>query len=143
MNTLRIRVYWEDTDGGGVVYHANYLKFAERARTETLRKAGIEQTTLMKELGIGFVARQCEVEFLKPARLDDLLTIETRLIDSGAASLTFAQTIFRGNERLVELKVKIGVINASFKPTRLPATVRAALIKSCGSASDAQDCSRK
>jgi acyl-CoA thioester hydrolase len=122
-----LRVYYEDTDAGGVVYYANYLKFAERARTEALRAAGIGQENLLREQGIAFVVRSCNAEFLKPARLDDLLTIETRLHDIGNASLTMQQRVMRESVPLVDLTVKIGVVSAEMRPTRLPPALREAL----------------
>ncbi len=121
---FEVRVYYEDTDSGGVVYYANYLKFAERARTECLRTNGIEQRELAEKEGIAFVVRSVEAEFLRPARLDDRLTIETRLVDSGPASLRLQQEIRRGKEILVTLNVRLGVVDAKFKPARLPADLR-------------------
>lgn len=122
-----LRVYYEDTDAGGVVYYANYLNFAERARTEMLRAAGHEHSALLETDGILFVVRHCNIGFLRPARLDDRLTIETRLHDSGGASLTLQQTVMRGEERLVELLVRLGVVNAQFRPARLPPHVMQSL----------------
>lgn len=126
-SSFEIRVYWEDTDAGGVVYYANYLKFAERARTEALRNVGIVQAELLHDHGIAFVVRHAGIEFLKPARLDDLLTIETDLTDIGSASLTLRQTVRRGHERLAEVAVKLGTIDARFRPCRMPAPVRDAV----------------
>lgn len=126
-HTLPIRVYYEDTDAGGVVYYANYLKFAERARTEALRLAGIDQSELIKTHQIAFVVRHCEIEFLKPARLDDLLTIETILHDIGKVSIEMRQTVRRGDETLASLAVKLAVIDADFKISRLPDVVLQAL----------------
>ncbi len=121
------RVYYEDTDAGGVVYYANYLKFAERARTEALRSFGIQQSALLKEHGIAFVVRRVEAEFLKPARLDDRLTIATRLEDSRRVSLRMQQHILRGEEVLFVSAVKLGVVGRDFSPAPLPSHVRAAL----------------
>src|ERR1700691_3336819 len=95
-HTFPIRVYYEDTDAASIVYYANYLKFAERARTEALRLSGIDQSDLMREQKIGFVVRKCTCNFLKPAMLDDLLTIETRLDDINKVSMQMRQTIRRG-----------------------------------------------
>ena len=128
-HTLPVRVYWEDTDAGGIVYYANYLKFAERARTEALRLAGFEQSELVKDEGIAFVVRKCTAEFLKPAMLDDLLTIETRLIDISKVSMTMHQTIRRGSETLVTLDVKLAVVGANGKLGRLPDSMRKAMLK--------------
>jgi len=122
-----IRVYYEDTDAGGVVYYANYLKFSERARTEALREIGIEQQALMSEHDIAFVVRRCEVDFLKSAQLDDLLTIETTLVKLTRVSITMNQTIKRGHETLVKLNVKIAVVSSKKSLAKLPEFVHKAL----------------
>lgn len=124
MNKFPTRVYYEDTDSGSVVYYANYLKFAERARTEWLRELGFEQSRLWEEEKIAFVVRRCEVDFLRPARLDDLLTITTQVEDIAGASLSMRQTISRGEEQLVTLAVRLGIVGQDFRPTRLPRAVR-------------------
>lgn len=123
-----LRVYYEDTDAGGVVYYANYLKFAERARTEALRGAGIDQSALLSESGIAFVVRRASAEFLRPARLDDLLTIDTKIRDIGKVSITMHQTLRRDAEILTEIAVKIGVVGRDFRPARLPEAVREKLL---------------
>jgi acyl-CoA thioester hydrolase len=82
-----IRVYYEDTDAGGVVYYANYLRFAERARTEFMREAGADHAGMLRDTGLSFFVRRCEVDYLKPARLDDFLQVETQIINVGGASL--------------------------------------------------------
>lgn len=105
-----LRVYYEDTDAGGIVYYANYLKFAERARTEILRKLGIGQAELMKKHGIGFVVRHASIDFIRPAMLDDRLKIESEVQDITKASLTMRQVIKKGAEKLVELDVRIAVV---------------------------------
>lgn len=128
-HTFPVRVYYEDTDAGGVVYHSNYLNFAERARTEALRLAGFEQSDLMRDEKIAFVMRKCTCEFLKPARLDDLLTIETHLNDINKVSMNMRQAIRRGSETLVEIEVKLAVVAGSGKLARLPESVRKALLK--------------
>jgi acyl-CoA thioester hydrolase len=89
------RVYWEDTDAGGVVYYANYLKFMERARTEWLRGLGFSQTEMQESLGGVFVVRHCELDYLHSARLDDYLEVQTTLIDQSATTLTMLQTVHR------------------------------------------------
>ena len=128
-HTFPIRVYWEDTDAGDGVYYANYLNFAERARTEVLRLAGFDQSKLTREQKIWFVVRRCNCEFLKPAMLDDLLTVETRLADINKVSMTMNQTVRRGNETLVTLEVKLAVVSGNGKLTRLPDTVHKAMLK--------------
>jgi acyl-CoA thioester hydrolase len=119
-----IRVYYEDTDAAGIVYYANYLKFAERARTELLRSVGLDQSDLLREQKIGFVVRHCTVDFLKPARLDNLLTIETILHDISRVSISMKQNIKLGDEILVKIEVKLAVVGERLKPTRLPEFVR-------------------
>lgn len=129
MPTFPIRVYYEDTDFGGRVYYANYLKFAERARTEVLRSCDIEQSALMREHGIGFVVRKCTVDYFKPAAFDDLLTIHTELHDISRASIVMQQTVMRGDEKLVMLLVKLAVINQEGRVARMPEFVLDALNK--------------
>ncbi len=114
------RVYYEDTDAGGVVYYANYLKYAERARTEMLRDKGIIQTELAETEGLYFVVRHAELDIQKPARLDDLLTVSTIIEDKKGASVTMLQHIFKEEMLLARIKVKIACITKSFKPARLP-----------------------
>jgi acyl-CoA thioester hydrolase len=128
-HSFPIRVYYEDTDAGGIVYYANYLKFAERARTEALRLTGIEQSDLLKEEKIAFAVRRCEIDFLKPAKLDDLLTIDTRLNDISKVSITMQQTIRRGDETLATLSVKLAVVGEGMKLAKLPEHVRKAMLK--------------
>ena len=127
-HSFPIRVYYEDTDAAGIVYYANYLKFAERARTEALRVAGIDQSDMLREHKIGFVVRTCACEFLKPAMLDDLLTIETRLLDISKVSIELQQTVRRGKETLVTIEVKLVVVGA-LKLTKIPEFVREAMLE--------------
>ena len=127
--SFQVRVYYEDTDAAGIVYHANYLKFAERARTEALRLGGTIQSDLLRDQKIGFVVRRCEINFLKPARLDDLLTIDTILHDISRVSISMKQTVRRGEKILVKLDVKLAVVGAGMKPVKLPELVRDAMIK--------------
>jgi len=120
-----IRVYYEDTDAGGIVYHSCYLNFAERARTEMVRELGISQQILLQE-GTAFAVRRALVDFLRPARLDDLLTVETELRAIGGASLDLDQIIRRNDDgtELVRIEVRLGYITLSGRPTRLPAAMR-------------------
>jgi acyl-CoA thioester hydrolase len=106
-----IRVYYEDTDAGGVVYHANYLCFCERARTESLRAQGIDQGALRAEHGIVFVVSRIEADFLKPAELDDMLQVITTVISMGAATVRFKQRVMRAHECLFEASVTIACVN--------------------------------
>jgi acyl-CoA thioester hydrolase len=121
------RVYYEDTDAAGIVYYANYLKFAERARTELLRLLGFEQERLRREAGFAFAVRRCVAEYLMPARLDDELTVTSRLAGLGGATLEVEQRIRRGDADLVRLDVTLACVAASGRPVRLPPPLRAAL----------------
>jgi len=122
-----VRIYYEDTDAGGVVYYANYLKFAERARTEMLRHVNIENSVLQDRHGLAFVVRHIEAEYLAPARLDDLLDVHLTLTKVGGASLDGVQTIRRGDEDLVRIKIRLGCMKLDGGAGRLPADVRAIL----------------
>lgn len=119
-----IRVYWEDTDGGGVVYHAGYLRFLERARSEWLRARGIGQQALRAEQDLVFAVRSVAIEFLAPARLDDELEASVRLVERARASLRFAQRLWRPCDgvTLVEAQVRVACLTASgFRPRGIPA----------------------
>lgn len=125
--SLPIRVYWEDTDAGGVVYHASYLRFMERARTEGLRTLGLSQQVLQEQADRVFVVRDMQIDFRAPARLDDLLEVRSSLLRPGRASLVFAQEIVRpGDGRvLVQARVRVAcLVASSFRPCALPALVR-------------------
>lgn len=120
-----VRVYYEDTDAGGVVYYANYLKFMERARTEWVRSLGFEQDALMREPGIVFAVRACTLEFLKPARFNDGLEVTVRLAQTGRASLVVVQGIFRGPEALCTGTVRLACLEARrFSPAPIPTVIR-------------------
>jgi acyl-CoA thioester hydrolase len=123
-----VRVYYEDTDAAGLVYYANYLKFAERARTEMLRRLGIGQERLRAESGLIFVVRRSTADFLRPARLDDDLVIATRLAGLGAATLELDQEVRRGETALVRLGFQIAAVGPGGRPQRLPPPLRAALL---------------
>jgi acyl-CoA thioester hydrolase len=122
-----VRVYYEDTDSGGVVYYANYLRFMERARTEWMRSLGFEQDRLIREEGIVFAVRTANVEFLRPARFNDLLTVMTKLQRRGRASLTFAHSIGRQTDESRPCctgEVKVACVNANtFRPQSIPETL--------------------
>ena len=124
--TWPVRVYYEDTDVAGVVYYANYLKFMERARTEWLRSIGVDQTRLLEE-GLLFVILSTNVNFLKPARFNDMLTVTCEVIDHTRTSFSFTQEIFRAEgdrELLVEGQARAACLDASsFRPRRLPSTI--------------------
>ncbi len=120
-----LRVYYEDTDAIGIVYYANYLKFAERARTEMIRLLGF--ATISSDNEVVFAVRRCEVDYLSPARLDDELDVVTGLIGIGGASIELEQTVWRGRKRLVRLVVRLAMVSPSGRPMRLPGDFRAAL----------------
>lgn len=125
-----VRVYYEDTDAGGIVYHANYLRFAERARTEYLRSVGADHTSLMAEEGIAFAVRQCSVDFLRPARLDDALEVHTRFVEVRGASLSAEQVVRRETDEIARLVLRLACIDATGRPRRLPRTLRNAFAES-------------
>ena len=119
-----VRVYWEDTDAGGVVFYANYLKFFERARTEWLRDLGQSQQALREQTGAIFIVSHTQVRHLAPARLDDELHITVALTDCGRASMTFAQQAWCGSRLLAEGTIRVGCVDASsWRPRRIPALV--------------------
>ncbi|HET8726936.1 MAG TPA: tol-pal system-associated acyl-CoA thioesterase [Alphaproteobacteria bacterium] len=121
-----VRVYWEDTDASGIVYHASYLRFAERARTEMLRLLGIGQAALMDGSGVAFAVRRCAIEYLAPARLDDALDVVSRVVELRGASLGMAQRVERDGKALAELDLRLACIDRQGRATRVPAAVRAA-----------------
>jgi acyl-CoA thioester hydrolase len=120
-------VYYEDTDAAGMVYHANYLKFAERGRSEMLRSLGFPHRKLGKEEGVGFAVRRCVIEYLAPARLEDALIVDTTLTGVGAATLQVRQRISRGSELLADLDILVACIGRDGRPRRLPSALRTAL----------------
>ena len=125
--SIGLRVYYEDTDAAGIVYHANYLKFAERGRTEMLRSLGFGHRRLRDETGVGFAVRRCTVEFLVPARLEDALTVDTTLEAVGGATLSMRQRIRRGDELLADLDILVACIGRDGRPRRVPSALRAAI----------------
>lgn len=126
---LVIRIYYEDTDFSGVVYHASYLRFLERGRTETLRAHGIDQAALFGDGGAGalaFAVRHMAIDWLRPARMDDMITVETRIGAIKGASLSLHQRILRGDAILMTAEVLVALV-ADGKPVRMPAALRAKL----------------
>lgn len=126
--TYNVRVYYDSTDAGGVVYHSKYLDFCERARTEFLRSKNIIQSKLFEEAGIGFVVKNASLEFKKPAKLDDLLKIETKVLENSGVIIKMLQEIYLisregqnvDNELLFQMNVNLVCINKNFRPTRIP-----------------------
>lgn len=115
-----VRIYYEDTDSSGLVYHANYLRFAERARTEMLRDFGFDHPRLLAEAGIAFVVRHLAADFRAPARLDDRVRVETRVAGQRGASLDLEQVIVGNGIDLVRIKLKLACINSDGRATRVP-----------------------
>jgi acyl-CoA thioester hydrolase len=123
--SLPVRVYFHDTDAGGVVYHASYLNFMERARTEWLRTHGYSNVGLMKEFGLVFVVRSLKLDYLKPALLDDLLDVTVQIKDIGRSRISLLQTVRRGAEVLTEAEVHLVCVSLeSFKPVSVPEVLR-------------------
>ena len=119
--SIPVRVYYEDTDAGGVVYYANYLKFFERCRTEWMRSAGHDQRQLALDAGIGFVARKANCEYLRPAHLDDLLTVGLEVEKLTRVRVIFRQHVRRGDDELVTGTVEIACVDmATMKPAPIP-----------------------
>ena len=120
-----VRVYYEDTDAGGIVYYANYLKFFERARSEWLRTHNLEQQHLAHTARLFFVVRRVTTDYLQPARLDDALTVSVTVEKMGRVAVEFFQQIHRGQELLVECRTKVGCVSAdSLKPIAIPEPIR-------------------
>jgi acyl-CoA thioester hydrolase len=123
-----VRVYYEDTDAGGIVYHSAYLRFAERGRTEWLRDLGFDHTGLRAETGAGFAVARAEIDYLKPARLDDLLEVETRIVKAGGASTRIEQDVLRNGEAIVRMALRLAFMGADGKPHRMPEELRDLLV---------------
>ncbi len=124
---IPIRVYYEDTDFSGVVYHASYLRFMERGRTELIRDLGVDQSALFDgDVALAFAVRAMRIEFLKPAVMDDLLTVETIPVEMKGASMTVRQRVLRGDKALVEADVKVVCVGGG-RARRIPDALRAKL----------------
>lgn len=124
-----VRVYYEDTDAGGVVYHSNYLNFMERARTEWLRALGFEQPQVKADLGVIIVVHSMQVEFKSPAYFNDMLDIHCKLTKLGRGSIEMEQKIMREHHLLIKAQVKLAFVNAeTFRPLGIPADIKAAML---------------
>lgn len=120
-----VRIYYENTDAGGVVYHSEYLKFFERARTEWLRSLGFEQPELRSQDGVIFVVRSMQIDYVQPARFNELLEVSSKLVELGRSRFVFDQALLRGHEILNRARVEVVcVADAHFKPTALPSMIR-------------------
>ncbi|WP_103172260.1 tol-pal system-associated acyl-CoA thioesterase [Paracoccus sp. SY] len=120
MHSLAVRVYYEDTDLAGIVYYANYLKFIERGRSEWLRALGVDQLRLKTDSGHVFAVRRIEADYLRPARFDDLLAVETTLDQMTAARIVVSQTVRREGDPLFTARVTLACLDAQGRPVRLP-----------------------
>ena len=120
-----VRVYYEDTDAGGVVYYANYLRFLERARTEWLRTLGFEQPEMADTHGVLFVVRAVQIDFLRPSRFNDSLQVTVEVVNVGGSRIRFLQRVLRGNEEIVRAEVDVVCVSTgTFRPARVPRAMR-------------------
>ena len=125
LNNFSYRIYYEDTDAGGVVYYANYLKFFERARTDFLRALGINQSELLLKENKCFVVRKCEIEYVAPAKLDDLIEVSVEVEEITAATIIMNQKIICNDKVLTKLRVEITCVNSNnFKPSRISEEIK-------------------
>lgn len=128
MFSLPLRIYWEDTDAGGVVYHAQYVAFCERARSEWMRHRGFGQVGVRERFGVVFAVRAMQMDFRAPARLDDAVTVTARLAECRGASAVFAQDVRRDGEALVTARVRVASLDAAtFRPRAIPDALLALL----------------
>jgi acyl-CoA thioester hydrolase len=123
------RVYYADTDAAGIVYYANYLKFAERARTEMMRAASVSHSALSAERGIAFIVRRCAIDYRVPATLDDVIEVRTTINKLGGASIDVAQHVLRDGETLVTIDLRLGCVDRKGRAVRLPEPLRHALAR--------------
>ena len=124
MRNYFCKVYYEDTDAGGIVYYANYLKYIERARTESLGTMGLFQNRIKDQLNLIFVVRNIFAEYIKPAKLDDVLEVTTNFIKLGMVRIVVEQEIFLNKTKIFDAKVKLGIIDLNGKPKKLPSPLR-------------------
>ncbi len=122
MSNFQLRVFYEDTDFSGYVYHANYLKYCERARSGYLRDVGVDQNAMFAE-GLAFVVRKMDCEFIRPAKFDDVLDVETRLTEVSGARFELAQLVKRGEAVLFSATVTVAIIGKNGRPQRIPAAL--------------------
>lgn len=131
VHVLPLRVYYEDTDAAGIVYYANYLKFAERGRSELMRELGIESKNLIADHGVQLVVRNCRIDYFKPASLDDLVEVHTRVMKVGGASMEGDQRVVRDGEELVRINILIACYGTNGKTARMPDELRSKLKEIC------------
>lgn len=123
-HVFRLRVYYEDTDFGGIVYYANYLKYIERARSEWVRGKGVDQRRMKEQTGVIFAVRRVEADYLAPAHFDDELEVRTEFVDFGSARAILRQEVWRGDSKLFVARVTLVAIGDGGWPTRIPAMLR-------------------
>ena len=129
IHKMTFHIYYQDTDAGGIVYHSNYLDYAERARSELLFDMGLSNTILVEQ-GVAFVLRRVEIDYRKPARLDDLITVETVVVDMKNASMDMEQTFLRGEETLVVVRLQLAFVNPqTLRPIRIPEQIKTLFLK--------------
>ena len=126
-HSIPIRIYYEDTDAGGVVYHASYIRFAERGRTEFLRHVGFENTQIYKDFGVLFVVRHLDADYLSPAFLDDYLTLTTEITSMKNTSFIMSHRLENDEKSIFEMKVVIACIGEDKRPVKIPEVLRNAL----------------
>jgi acyl-CoA thioester hydrolase len=122
-----LRVFYEDTDAAGIVYYANYLRFVERARTEMMRLLGYEHSALRESTGVNWTVRHCAIDYKRPARLDDLLVVDSTILSLGGASLDIEQIVRKADEVLVTAMLKLACMRSDGRPARLPGGLRESL----------------
>ena len=123
-HTIPVRVYYEDTDAGGIVYHASYLRYGERGRTETLRAAGYDHPRIMAEFNLSLIVRHIEIDYRASGKLDDLIQVQTSVTTIGNTSLTMIQTFRRGDTVLADMKVIIVAVSPAGRAVRIPTELR-------------------
>lgn len=129
IHKMTFHIYYQDTDAGGIVYHSNYLNYAERARSELLFDMGLSNTALIQQ-NIAFVLRRVEIDYRRPARLDDLITVETVVVDMKNASMEMEQTFYRGDETLVVIRLQLAFVNPqTLRPIRIPENIKTLFLK--------------
>ena len=116
----KVKVFYEDTDAGGVVYYANYLKFFERARTEAIEEIGLSNKKLLKENGILIIVKSCKIEYKKPAKLEDQLEIKSSIISKSKTSFKMKQKAYRGQELITDCEIHLVIVDKKGKPSKIP-----------------------
>ncbi len=134
---LPLRIYYEDTDSAGIVYYANYLRFAERGRTEMLRCRGVDHNRLMAEAGLAFAVRHCVIDYISPARLDDAIEVSSVMTRVGGASLVGRQIVQRDGDALAQVDIRLACVNRAGRPARLPSPVHTVLAELAAENQDA------